>query len=242
MKPAEPASATDQTAASVTEPTGVGASASVRLDIFADPVCPWCLIAKAELDRALESRPNHPFAITWHPFRLDPQMPPAGMPYVDYMKMKFEGEKGIIAAMKPVMEASERLGLWINPSLIERVPNTLNAHRLLHWAGLEGAQTPVMSALMRAYWREGKNIANPDVLAEIAAGAGMNSEMIRRLLATDADVEQVVGREHHARERGISSVPTFIIADSHAVSGAQPAELWQQVIDELSESAKTPNA
>jgi predicted DsbA family dithiol-disulfide isomerase len=100
-----------------TEPTG-----QVRLDIFADPVCPWCLIGKAELDRALESRPGHPFAIHWQPFRLDPQMPPAGMPYTAYMKMKFGNEAGIIEVMRPVMAASERLGLWINPSLIERVP------------------------------------------------------------------------------------------------------------------------
>lgn len=211
-----------------TEPTG-----QVRLDIFADPVCPWCLIGKAELDRALESRPGHPFAIHWQPFRLDPQMPPAGMPYTAYMKMKFGNEAGIIEAMRPVMAASERLGLWINPSLIERVPNTLNAHRLLYWAGLEGVQTPVMSALMRAYWREGKNISNPDVLAEIGAASGMKAEMIRRLLATDADRDEVQRRELHARERGINSAPTFIVADSHAVTGAQPASLWQSVIDEL---------
>ena len=206
---------------------------SVRLDIFADPVCPWCMIGKAELDRALESRPNHPFAISWHPFRLDPQMPPAGMPYVDYMKMKYDDEKGILAAMGPVMEASERLGLWINPSLIERVPNTLNAHRLLHWAGLEGAQTPVMSALMRAYWREGQNLSNPDVLVAIGEKAGMQGEMIRRLLASDADRDEVQRRELHARERGITAAPTFIVADSHVVTGAQPAALWQDVIDEL---------
>ncbi|MFO1140160.1 MAG: DsbA family oxidoreductase [Paracoccus sp. (in: a-proteobacteria)] len=211
-----------------TEPTG-----QVRLDIFADPVCPWCLIGKAELDRALESRPGHPFAIHWQPFRLDPQMPPAGMPYTAYMKMKFGNEAGIIEVMRPVMAASERLGLWINPSLIERVPNTLNAHRLLYWAGLEGVQTPVMSALMRAYWREGKNISNPDVLAEIGAASGMKAEMIRRLLATDADRDEVQRRELHARERGINSAPTFIVADSHAVTGAQPASLWQSVIDEL---------
>ncbi len=209
----------------------------VRLDIFADPVCPWCLIAKAELDRALESRPEHPFHITWQPFRLDPQMPPAGMKYVDYMKMKFDDEKGILAAMKPVIEASERLGLWINPSLIERMPNTMNAHRLLYWAGLEGAQTPVMAGLMRAFWREGRNIANPDILAEIGAAAGMNPEMIRRLLAGDADRDQIASREFHARERGINSAPTFIVADSHVVTGAQPAQLWQNVIDELSPAA-----
>lgn len=208
-------------------------TARVRLDIFADPVCPWCLIGKAELDRALESRPEHPFAITWQPFRLDPQMPTAGMDYVAYMKMKFGDEKGIIQAMKPVMEASERLGLWINPSLIERVPNTLNAHRLLYWAGLEGVQTPVMSGLMRAHWREGKNISNPDVLVAIGESAGMNGEVVRRLLATTEDRDQVAAREIHARERGISSVPTFVVADSHVVSGAQPAALWMQVIDEL---------
>jgi len=208
-------------------------TAEIRLDIFADPVCPWCLIGKAELDRALESRPDHPFAITWQPFRLDPQMPAAGMDYVAYMKMKFKDEKGIIAAMKPVMEASERLGLWINPSLIERVPNTMNAHRLLYWAGLEDVQTPVMSGLMRAYWREGKNISNPDVLVAIGEGAGMNGQMIRRLLATPEDRDQILAREIHARERGITSAPTFVVADSHVVTGAQPASLWLQVIDEL---------
>lgn len=205
----------------------------IRLDIFADPVCPWCLIGKAELDRALESRPDHPFAITWQPFQLDPQMPQAGMDHVAYMKMKFGDEKGILAAMKPVMEASERLGLWINPSLIERVPNTLNAHRLLHWAGLEGAQTPVMSGLMRAHWREGQNIGNPDVLARIGEQAGMNGEVIRRLLATTEDRDEIAAREIHARQRGVGSVPTFIVAESHVVTGAQPASLWQSVIDEL---------
>ena len=209
------------------------ATGQIRLDIFADPVCPWCLIGKAELDRALESRPGHPFAITWRPFRLDPQMPPAGMPYTAYMKMKFGNEAGIIAAMKPVMEASERLGLWINPSLIERVPNTLNAHRLLHWAGLEGVQTPVMSGLMRAYWREGQNLSNPDVLVAIGEKAGMQGKMICRLLASDADRDEVQRRELHARERGITAAPTFIVADSHVVTGAQPAALWQNVIDEL---------
>lgn len=205
----------------------------IRLDIFADPICPWCMIAKAELDRALESRPGHPFAITWQPFQLDPQMPQAGMDYVAYMKLKFGDEQGILAAMKPVMEASERLGLWINPSLIERVPNTLNAHRLLYWAGLEGVQTPVMSGLMRAHWREGRNIGDPDVLANIGEKAGMDGQVIRRLLATTEDRDEIAAREIHARRRGVNAVPTFIVADTHAISGAQPASLWQGVIDEL---------
>ncbi|MDF3607498.1 DsbA family oxidoreductase [Paracoccus sp. DMF-8] len=210
-------------------------TAPVRLDIFADPVCPWCLIGKAELDRALESRPGHPFQITWHPYRLDPSLPREGVDHVSYMKGKFGSEKGILDAMKPVMEASEQLGLWINPSLIERVPNTMDAHRLMHWAGLEGVQTPVMAGLMRAHWRDGLFIGDADVLADIGAGAGMDRQMILRLLATDADENHVLGREVHARQRGVTAVPTFIIADTHAVSGAQTASLWQNVIDELTQ-------
>lgn len=204
-----------------------------RLDIFADPVCPWCLIGKAELDRALESRPEHPFQITWHPFQLDPQAPIEGKKHTDYMLEKFRDEKGIIEAVRPVLEASERLGLWINMAMIDRVPNTFDAHRLMHWAGLEGAQSAVMSGLMRAHWREGRFIGSPKVLADIGAKSGMDAAMIRRLLASDADRDTVLRAERHARERGIASVPTFVVADRYVVSGAQPASLWQQVVDDL---------
>lgn len=209
------------------------------LDIFADPTCPWCFIGKAELDQALETRPGHPFDITWHPFRLNPDMPASGMDHVAYMKAKFGGEKGILEANEPVLKAAERLGLWINMAAIERVPPTLNAFRLLHWAGIEQAQSRVMSGLMRAYWREGRNIADPEVLADIGAGAGMDAAMILRLLATDADIQEVLDREAHARERGIRSVPTYIIGDTHVVTGAQPADLWRQVIDELSGNSES---
>lgn len=205
------------------------------LDIFADPTCPWCLIAKAELDQALESRPEHPFSVTWHPFRLNPEMPASGMDHVEYMKARFSDEAGIVAANEPVLRAAERLGLWINMAAIKRVPNTLDAFRLLHWAGIEAAQTRVMSGLMRAYWREGRNIADHRVLSEIGAAAGMDAQMILRLLATDADREEVLTRDAHARERGIRAVPTFIIGNANVVPGAQPADLWRQVIDELAQ-------
>ena len=105
---------------------------TVTLDIFADPVCPWCLIGKAELDRALESRPDHPFDVTWRPFRLNPDMPRSGMAHTAYMLARFKDDKGIIAANRPVLEAAERLGLWLNMAAIDRIPDTTDAHRLLH--------------------------------------------------------------------------------------------------------------
>lgn len=201
----------------------------IRLDIFADPVCPWCLIGKLELDRALESRPDHNVQITWHPFRLNPQMPPQGMDRVEYLRAKL-GDRAQDAA-RMVAERAATLGLVLNPS--PREPDTTDAHRLMHWAGLEGAQTRVMDGLLRAHWQEARDISDPDELVRVATAAGMDSDVTRRLLASDADRDEVMSRETHARERGVNSVPTFIVADRHAVSGAQPAALWQKVIDEL---------
>lgn len=200
-----------------------------RLDIFADPVCPWCLIGKLELDRALESRPGHPFQIAWHPFRLNPQMPRGGMDRIEYLHAKL-GPRAEEAS-RAVAERAAALGLALNPSA--REPDTTDAHRLMHWAGLEGAQTRVMSGLLRAHWQEARDIGDPAQLTRIAEAAGMDGALVGRLLDSDADRDEIARREIHARERGINSVPTFIVADSHAVSGAQPASLWQQVIDEL---------
>ena len=201
----------------------------IPLDIFADPVCPWCLIGKVELDRALESRPQHPFQIAWHPFRLNPQMPRGGMDRIEYLQAKL-GPRAEEAA-RMVAQRAATLGLNLNPSA--REPDTTDAHRLMHWAGLEGAQTRVMSGLLRAHWQEARDIGDPAELALIAGSAGMDSDLVSRLLLTDADRDEVATREQHARNRGVTSVPTFIVANQHAISGAQPASLWQQVIDEL---------
>lgn len=201
----------------------------IPLDIFADPVCPWCLIGKAELDRALESRPNHPFRIAWHPFRLNPAMPRGGTDRIAHLHAKL-GERAEEAS-RAVAQRAALLGLALNPSPVE--PDTTDAHRLMHWAGLEGAQSRVMAGLLRAHWQEARDIGDAAELARIAGAAGMDAALVARLLAGDADRAEIALREQHARDRGIGSVPTFIVADQHVVSGAQPASLWQQVIDEL---------
>lgn len=206
---------------------------TLTLDIFADPVCPWCLIGKAELQRALEARADHPFEIIWRPFRLNPDMPPEGMPRDVFLRGKFGSEERITEVHAPLLARAAELGLTLNLDAIEVEPNTTDAHRLLHWAGIEGAQTRVMSGLLAAHWREGQNIGDHGVLARIADAAGMDGPVIERLLATDADIDTVLDAETHARERGVQAVPTFVIANAHVVPGAQPAALWQQVIDEV---------
>lgn len=205
----------------------------IKLDIISDPICPWCYIGKARLDRALEARPGHAFEIEWHPFQLNPEMPAEGMDRRGYLEAKFGGRDGAVKAYKPVVEHAAAAGIEIDFEAIKRTPNTLDAHRLIHWAGLEGRQTAVVSALFRAYFREGRDIGDAGVLSALAGEAGLDAAMIATLLAGQADRDEIAARDTHARAHGVSAVPTFIIANQHVAQGAQPTDLWLQVIDEL---------
>ncbi|MDO9638680.1 MAG: DsbA family oxidoreductase [Pseudotabrizicola sp.] len=205
----------------------------IKLDVFSDPVCPWCYIGKANLDRALESAPDHPFDIEWHPFQLNPGMPVEGVDRAEYLEAKFGGKAKAVEIYARVEQAARDAGLTIDFSTISRMPNTLNAHRLIHWAGLEGRQTAIVSALFRAYWREGRDIGDAATLTDIAAGSGMDRALTERLLATDEDAEALRARDIHARQRGVTGVPCFIISNQYVVSGAQPPQVWADVLAEL---------
>ena len=209
----------------------------VKLDIISDPICPWCYIGKTELDRALERNADHPFLIEWHPFQLNPDMPKGGMDRVEYLELKFGGKEGALQSYAPVVERAEALGLGIDFAAIERTPNTLDAHRVIHWAGLEGRQTPLVAALFRAYFNEGRNIGDHDVLCDIAGAVGLDRDMTATLLAGNSDAEDIQKRDRHSREIGVTGVPTFILASRHAVFGAQPSKLWDSVIADLRETA-----
>ena len=210
----------------------------IRLDIFSDPVCPWCMIGKANLDRALAANPAHPFAIEWHPFQLNPDMPPEGVARAGYLEAKFGSREKVVQVHLMLEAAAQKAGVTFDFAAIDRIPNTLASHRLIHWAGLEGRQTAMVSALFRAYWREGRDIGDAGVLAALAGEVGMDAAAMARLLATDADADDIAARDQDARRRGVSAVPTYLIAQQYVVSGAQTPDVWGQVIDELVEKAK----
>jgi predicted DsbA family dithiol-disulfide isomerase len=206
---------------------------TVRLEILSDPICPWCYIGKAGLDAAMERRADHPLVVSWHPFMLNPAMPAEGMDRREYLQTKFGPPDQVVRAYLPVQQAAERAGLPMDLSLIARTPSTLDAHRLIHWAGLEGRQTPVVSALFRAYFAEGRDIGDRDTLAALAAGAGLDGAAVLRLLASEADADAIRQADATTRARGVQGVPTFVVAGEYVVTGAQPTEFWLQVIDEL---------
>lgn len=210
----------------------------VRLDIFSDPVCPWCYVGKANLDRALAAHPEHPFAIQWHPFQLNPDMPAEGVDKRAYLEQKFGGKARVDAIHERLREVARATGVDLDPDKPQRMPNTLNAHRLIHWAGIEGVQPAVVAALMRAYWVQGRDIGDLPTLSDIAGENGMDRAATLRLLNSDADADDIAARDADARHKGVTAVPTFLIAQHYAVSGAQPPETWGKVIEELTGRAE----
>ena len=211
------------------------APTTVKLDILSDPICPWCYIGKTELDRALAAVPDHPFVIEFHPFQLNPDMPAGGMDRRSYLETKFGGKEAAVRAYAPIMDRAEAMGLPINFEAMARTPNTLDAHRLIHWAGIEQCQYEAVDALFKAYFVDGRDIGDREVLGDIADSIGMDAAVVGKLLASDADCDAIRQRDAHSREMGITAVPTFVVAGKHAVPGAQPAELWQKVIEEIRE-------
>lgn len=206
---------------------------TIKLDILSDPICPWCFIGKTQLDRALADHPDHPFVIEWHPFQLNPDMPREGMDRRAYLEGKFGGKEAAVRAYAPVVEHAEKAGVKIDFEGMQRTPNTIDAHRLIHWAGIEGRQTAAVSALFKAYFTDARDIGDQEVLADIADSIEMDAAVVSRLLKTDEDTQMIRDRDAHSREMGVNSVPTFIVAGKHAVPGAQPPELWAKVIREL---------
>jgi len=207
----------------------------VKLDIISDPICPWCYIGKTNLDKALAEVPDHPFTIEWHPFQLNPDMPASGMDRREYLETKFGGKEGALRAYAPVVEHAESAGATINLDKIARTPNTIDAHRLIHWAGIEERQLLMVDLLFKAYFVDGRDISDHEVLSDLADTAEMDAAMVAKLLASDADADDIRARDAHSRKMGINSVPTFVVANQHAVPGAQPPEMWAKVIAEIME-------
>ena len=208
----------------------------MQLDIFSDPICPWCYIGKSYLDRALEKVGNHPFSIQWHPFQLNPEMPIEGVDRKKYLETKFGSRDLADKAYKPVLEHANLAGLNLNLEDIAKTPNTISSHRLILWAWQEGVQNVVVSALFKAYFVEGRDIGKNAVLVDISHNAGISGDLVSRLLAGKNDLEKVIELDNAARKMGVNSAPTFILNGKHVITCAQNVEFWSNLIIEVKDN------
>jgi len=154
----------------------------------------------------------------------------------EYLEAKFGGQEGAMKVYGEIDKTARETGLEVNFAGIKRTPNTIDAHRLIHWAGIEGRQNAVVDRLFKAYFQEGRDISEHSVLVRIATAVGMDGEATRRLLDTDADADDLRARDSDARRKGIQGVPAFVVANEYVVQGAQPVETWENIIQEILEN------
>jgi len=206
----------------------------LQIDIVSDVVCPWCYIGKKRIEDALALASDVPVHVNWRPFFLNPWVPREGISRDEYLTAKFgspEAYKGIAGR---VVQAAAEEGLEYHSDRVKRQPNTIDCHRLIHWAEADGKAAQMKQRLMELYFRDGGDLTSTDVLVQAAADIGMDADSVRKRLATDEDVELISGHAQEASEKGISGVPTFVFAGKYAVSGAQPADQLARAIRQVS--------
>jgi len=214
----------------------------MHVDVVSDVVCPWCFIGKRRLalalGRAAAEHPRLTFAVNWHPFQLNPELPSEGVDRRSYLEAKFGGPERAAEIYARVRAAGETVDIPFAFERIERQPNTLDAHRLVSWAQARGASDALVERLFVAYFLEGRHIGSRDVLADLAGEAGLDRDAARAMLASDEGVDTIGALDRRVRELGVSGVPFFIFGDKVAVSGAQePAVLC----DAMAQALATPD-
>ncbi|RKT22361.1 putative DsbA family dithiol-disulfide isomerase [Paraburkholderia sp. RAU2J] len=206
---------------------------ALTIDFVSDIACPWCAIGLSSLQLALARLGDTIDAeITVHPFELNPQMGPAGEAIVDYLGKKYGRTPAQIAETQAMIrERGASVGFTFGPRT--RVYNTFDAHRLLHWAGIEGKQLPLKIALLQAYHSDGKDPSNHDVLLEAAQSVGLDAVQARDILTSGIYADEVRAEEQNNQEMGIQSVPAIIFNRRYLVTGGQPVEQFVKVIEQV---------
>ena len=206
----------------------------MKIEIYSDIACPWCYIGKARFERALaESSVKDRAEVVFRPYQLDPDAPRDAVPMWDYLEARFGPNARAMVARVFDQARAEGLPMDYDHGI---AVNTLNAHRLLRLAEQEyggEVQRSVAAALFRAHFADGRDVGDPETLAEIGAMSGMDRDRAVEYLRSSQGVEEVQRQIDEARQLGVSAVPTFVFDEQYALQGAQPVELFQRVLSEL---------
>ncbi len=196
----------------------------MTVDVVSDVVCPWCYVGKRRLELALEQAEDIEVEVRWRPFQLDPTIPEGGVDREDYFREKFGDLSRVAAIHERLKELGDGVGIRFAFERIARTPNTLDAHRLIRWASIEGAGEEVVEKLFSLFFEDAADLGDIDVLVEAAVAAGLPGDLVRRLLESDADRDEVREEIATVQRMGVTGVPCFIIDGRYAVMGAQEPE------------------
>ncbi|MEO8803256.1 MAG: DsbA family oxidoreductase [Rudaea sp.] len=205
---------------------------TVKIDFVSDVSCPWCVIGLKSLEQALAKLVGQlTVDIHFQPFELNPQMPVEGQDIAEHIQQKYGSSPEQFAANRENIRArGEDLGFVFDMNKRGRVYNTFDAHRLLHWAGLEGHQAQLKHALFTAYFTNGENVASHEVLIRLAGEVGLSAQRAREILSSDTYAADVRKQERFYQGNGINAVPAVIINERHLISGGQPPEVFEAAL------------
>ncbi|HEY4555548.1 MAG TPA: DsbA family oxidoreductase [Lysobacter sp.] len=216
----------------------------VRIDFVSDVVCPWCAIGLAALEQAI-ARVGDAVAVELHvqPFELNPQMAPEGEPIDAHLRGKYGLSDAQLEQNREAIRArGAALGFTFAQGARSRIYNTFDAHRLLHWAGLEGRQRPLKQALLRAYFTDGEDVSDRATLARIATAVGLPAERAMQVLSSDAYADAVRADEQAFQRAGINAVPAVVLDRQYLVSGGQPVEVFERALREVAAAKREARA
>jgi predicted DsbA family dithiol-disulfide isomerase len=220
----------------------------MRIDFVSDVACPWCAVGLNALERALEKiGPDIPVELHFQPFELNPTMAAEGADAADYLKAKYGMSDAQLAQNRNVIhERGALVGFTFGQRA--RVWNTFDAHRLLHWAGLQdqqaaasqqaaGKQRALKHALLTAYHGEGRNPSAQDVLLDLVAQVGLDAQEANAVLMDGRYTDDVRAAEQEWQQAGINSVPAIVINQRHLISGGQPPDVFEQALRQIAQEA-----
>jgi predicted DsbA family dithiol-disulfide isomerase len=217
-------------------------TAKLKIDFVSDVSCPWCVIGLRALEQALERVGDAVTAeIHFQPFELNPQLPPVGQDITEHLVQKYGSTPEQLERNREAIRArGADLGFTFEMGKRSRVYNTFDAHRLLHWAGLEGRQHELKRALFAAYFTEGRNPSDREVLIDVATQAGLDAVRAREILESGRYADEVREREQFYGQQGIRAVPSVIVDDRYLIQGGQPVEVFEQALRQIA-SQKAPS-
>ena len=209
---------------------------AITIDVVSDVVCPWCYLGKKRLDKAIEAVGDDlAVAVTFRPYQLNPDMPAEGIDHKKHLAEKLGGDEAVTRAHDMLAGLGQEAGIAFDFPAVKISPNTLDAHRLLRWAMIEGpeVQNRVAVALFKAYFEEGRKVGDRTVLLDIAEACGMDRAVVTALFSAGADVDSVKEEISMARDMGVTGVPCFIIDNKYAVMGAQSVDVLTNAFREI---------
>jgi predicted DsbA family dithiol-disulfide isomerase len=207
----------------------------VKIEVYSDTICPWCYVGLARLQEALAARPALEVELRWLPFELNPDLPPDGEDRKAYMLRRFGDVNRFAAGQQQLQDLGRSLGIDFQFDRVTRAPNTRRSHALIGWAGERGGevQTRVKQRVLAAHFTEGRDIADPQVLADLAVDCGLERDAALQAICDPRRHAEIEALEAQAQGWGISGVPTFIFDRRYAFSGAQPLPVFLDTLDRV---------